>query len=269
MKQLENKVALITGAGRGQGASHAKYLADEGAKIIAIDIAESIPDFYATATKKELDDTVAAVKGAGSEAIGIIADVRDYKQVESAVQQGLEAFGQIDIVCNNAGMIKVDAIDEMTDHALDVVIDICLKGVFNVVRAVAAHMKERRSGCIINTSSAGGIKALPYVSHYAAAKAGVVTATKSWANELAEWNINVNAIAPGTILTGMIEGLAQQAGEDPAEAFESYNENALFKGPDGRIEVDDISKLVVYLASDAGRRITGQTIAVDAGWTAS
>lgn len=267
--KLEGKVALITGAARGQGASHAKYLAREGAKIIALDILEDLPGFYPTGTQEELDATVATVKQIGSDAIGLQVDVRDFKQVKAAVETGLEQFGRIDVVCNNAGMIRVDAIDEMTDESLDIVVDICLKGVFNVVRAVAPHMKERGSGSIINTSSAGGIKALPYVSHYAAAKGGVVLATKSWANELAEWNINVNAVAPGTILTGMITGLAGQAGQDPDEAFEDYNANVLFKGAKGRVEVDDISKMVVFLASDDARTITGQTIAIDAGWTAS
>lgn len=267
--KLEGKVAFITGAARGQGASHAKYLAREGARIIAVDILDEIPNFYPTGTQAELDATVAAVKEIGSDAIGLKVDVRSFQQVKAAVEQGLEKFGRIDIVCNNAGMIRVDAIDEMTDESLDVVVDICLKGTFNVVRAVAPHMKERGSGSIINTSSAGGIKALPYVSHYAAAKGGVVLATKSWANELAEWNINVNAVAPGTILTGMITGLAGQAGQDPDEAFEDYNANVLFKGPKGRVEVDDISKVVVFLASEDARTITGQTIAIDAGWTAS
>lgn len=273
MGKLEGKVAFITGAARGQGASHAKHLAREGAKIVAVDILVPIPDFYATASQSDLDATVQEIKDLGSDAIGLQVDVRDYQQVKAAVDQGIETFGRIDILCNNAGMIRVDAIDEMTDESLDVVVDICLKGVFNGVRAVAAHMKARGSGSIINTSSAGGIKALPYVSHYAAAKGGVVLATKSWANELAEWNINVNAVAPGTILTGMITGLAGQAGQDPDEAFVDYNANTLFKGNEkgdkGRVEVEDISKVVVFLASDDARTITGQTIAIDAGWTAS
>jgi len=267
--KLEGQVAFITGAARGQGASHARYLAREGAKIVAVDICEPIADFYPTATQDELDALVQEIKDLGSDAIGLKVDVRDFSQVKSAIETGIATFGRIDVVCNNAGMIRVDAIDEMDDHALDVVIDICLKGPFNVVRAVAQHMKQRGSGSIINTSSAGGIKALPYVSHYAAAKGAVVLATKSWANELAEWNINVNAVAPGTIKTGMIIGLAGQAGQDPDEAFEAYNENGLFKGPKGVVEVDDISKVVVFLASEDARTITGQTFAIDAGWTAS
>ncbi|MBF6621687.1 MAG: mycofactocin-coupled SDR family oxidoreductase [Patulibacter sp.] len=273
MGKLDGKVAFITGGARGQGASHAKYLAREGAKIAVVDILDSIPDFYATATQEELDQTVQEIKDIGSDAIGLKVDVRDFAQVKAAVDKTIETFGRVDILCNNAGMIRVDAIDEMSDHSLDVVVDICLKGVFNGVRAVAAHMKERGSGSIINTSSAGGIKALPYVSHYAAAKGGVVLATKSWANELSEWNINVNAVAPGTILSGMITGLAGQAGQDPDEAFKDYNANTLFAGNEpgdkGRVEVDDISKVVLFLATDDARTITGQTIAIDAGWTAS
>lgn len=267
--KLEGKVAFITGAGRGQGASHARYLAREGAKIIAVDICEEIADFYPTASQDELDALVQEIKDLGSDAIGMKVDVRSFEQVKAAIDKGIEHFGRIDIVCNNAGMIRVDAIDEMSDHSLDVVVDICLKGPFNVVRAVAQHMKQRGSGSIINTSSAGGIKALPYVSHYAAAKGAVILATKSWANELSEWNINVNAVAPGTIKTGMIIGLAGQAGQDVDEAFEDYNANTLFQGEKGVVEVDDISKVVVFLASDDARTVTGQTIAIDAGWTAS
>ena len=130
-------------------------------------------------------------------------------------------------------------------------------------------MKERREGKIINTSSAGGIKALPYVSHYAASKGAVVLATQSWANELAEWEINVNGVAPGTIFSGMITGIAGQIGRDASEAFEEFNANNLFKGERGHVTVDDISKMIVFLAGDDSRMITGQVFPVDAGWTAS
>lgn len=266
---LEGKVAFITGAGHGQGASHARHLAREGARIVALDICEDIKPIYPLATREELDGTVAAVEEIGSEAIAIQADVRSSAQMRRAVETAVERFGTIDILCNNAGVCIVEAVDAITDESLDAVIDVNLKGVFNAMRFVAPVMKAQRSGKVINTSSAGGIKALPQVSHYAAAKGGVVLATRSWANELAEWEINVNGIAPGTIHTGMITGLAAQLGVDPDAAFTEFNANNMFRGERGHVTVDDISRMVVFLASDDARMITGQVFPVDAGWVAS
>jgi NAD(P)-dependent dehydrogenase (short-subunit alcohol dehydrogenase family) len=267
--KLDGKVAFITGAGHGQGASHARHLAREGARIVALDICEDIAPIYPLATREELDATVADVEAAGSEAIAIQADVRSSEQMRKAVHKAVEHFGTIDILCNNAGVCIVEAVDEITDEILDAVIDVCLKGVFNTTRFIAPIMKAQRSGKIINTASAGGLKALPQVSHYAAAKGGVVLATKSWANELSEWEINVNGIAPGTIHTGMITGLAGQLGLDSNEAFANFNANNMFKGERGHVTVDDISKMVLFLASDDARMITGQVFPVDAGWVAS
>jgi (+)-trans-carveol dehydrogenase len=266
---LENRVAFITGASHGQGASHARYLARAGAKIVAVDICEDIEPIYPLGTRDELDATVAAVEEAGSEGIAIQADVRSSEQIEAAVGTAKERFGRIDILCNNAGVCIVEAIDAITDRTLDVVIDVNVKGIFNTMRHIAPIMKEQRYGKVINTSSAGGIKALPYVSHYAASKGAVVLATKSWANELAEWEINVNGVAPGTILSGMITGLAEQLGQDADDAYAEFNANNMFKGERGHVTVDDISKMVLFLASDDSRMITGQVFPVDAGWVAS
>lgn len=267
--KLEGKVVFVTGAAHGQGASHARYLANEGARIVAVDICEDIKPIYPLATREELDGTVASINEAGGEAIAVQADVRSSSEMKAAVDVAVKAFGTIDILCNNAGVCIVEAVDEISDKSLDAVIDVNLKGVFNTLRHIAPIMKAQGSGKIINTASAGALKALPMVSHYAAAKGGVVMATKSWANELSEWGINVNGIAPGTIHTGMITGIAGQLGQDPDEAFEQFNANNMFKGERGHVTVDDISKMVVYLASDDARMITGQVIPVDAGWVAS
>jgi NAD(P)-dependent dehydrogenase (short-subunit alcohol dehydrogenase family) len=269
MGKLDGKVAFVTGASHGQGASHAKYLAREGANIVALDICQDIDPIYPLGTREELDATVAAVEEIGTKAVAIEADVRSSEQMEAAVKRAVDEFGTVDILCNNAGVCIVEGVDEISDRTLDAVIDVNLKGVFNTTRFIAPLMKEQRSGKIINTSSAGGLKALPYVSHYAAAKGGVVLATKSWANELSEWEINVNGIAPGTIFTGMITGLAAQQDLDADVAFEQFNANNMFKGERGHVTVDDISKMVVFLASDDARMITGQVFPVDAGWVAS
>jgi NAD(P)-dependent dehydrogenase (short-subunit alcohol dehydrogenase family) len=268
-QDLAGKVAFITGAAHGQGASHARHLAQRGAKIAALDICHDIEPIYPLGTREELNETVQAVKDIGTDAIAIEADVRSSEQMEAAVKSTMEAFGRIDILCNNAGVCIVEAVDEISDRSLDAVIDVNLKGMFNTMRYIAPIMKQQRYGKVVNTSSAGGLKALPYVSHYAAAKGAVVMATKSWANELSEWEINVNGIAPGTIFTGMITGLAAQMDRDADEAFDEFNANNMFKGERGHVTVDDISKMVVFLASDDSRMITGQVFPVDAGWVAS
>jgi len=267
--KLEGKVAFVTGAAHGQGASHAKYLAREGATIAALDICHDIDPIYPLGTRDELDSTVETIKEQGSDAIAIEADVRSSEQMEAAVKRTMEKWGRIDILCNNAGVCIVEAVDEISDRSLDAVIDVNVKGIFNTMRYIAPIMKQQRYGKVINTSSAGGIKALPYVSHYAASKGAVVLATKSWANELAEWEINVNGVAPGTIFTGMITGIAGQLSQDADEAFEQFNANNMFKGERGYVTVDDISKMIVFLASDDARMITGQVFPVDAGWVAS
>lgn len=268
-QDLEGRVAFITGAAHGQGASHARYLARRGARIAALDICHDIDPIYPLGTRAELDETVQSVKELGSDAIAIEADVRSSEQMEAAVKRTMEEYGRIDILCNNAGVCIVEAVDAITDRSLDAIIDVNVKGIFNTMRYIAPIMKEARYGKVINTSSAGGLKALPYVSHYAAAKGAVVMATKSWANELSDWEINVNGIAPGTIYTGMITGLAGQLDRDVDEAFAEFNANNMFKGERGHVTVDDISRMVVFLAGDDSRMITGQVFPVDAGWVAS
>lgn len=269
--RLKDKVAFVTGAGRGQGRNHCLALAREGASIVAIDIDKQIPPIYPLSTADDLRQTVEQVEALDRRIISMACDVRDEGAVKAAVDKALKEFGKIDILCNNAGVCKVDAVDEMPTEALEAMLDVNVKGIFYTAKYIVPGMKERKYGKIINTASAGGLKALPYVSHYAASKGAVVMATKSWANELSEWGINVNAICPGTILSGMIIGLAgQMEGEvDPFEAYVSFNANNMFKGERGHVTVDDISAMVVYLASDDARMITGQAIPVDAGWTSS
>jgi (+)-trans-carveol dehydrogenase len=268
--RLDGQVALITGAARGQGASHAKYLAGEGARIAALDICHDIELIYPLGTKEELDGTVAAVEAIGSEAIAIEGDVRSSKDMEEAVGRVLDCWGRIDILCNNAGVCIVgESVDDITDLSLDTVIDICLKGVIQTTRYVAPVMKRQQSGKIINTSSCGALKAMPYISTYTAAKGAIIQLTQSWANELAEWGVTVNAIAPGSVLTGMVSGLAGQLGRDVQDAWEEFGSYRLFSGERGHLTVDDLSRMVVFLASDEARMITGQVIAVDAGWSVS
>lgn len=260
---LVGKVALVTGAGRGQGAEHAYALARAGAAIVALDIAADIDGFYPMASESDLAATLAGVESLGAEAMGVVADVRDSDAVATAVRAAHDRFGSIDIVCNNAGICRVEAIDEISDRSLDAVIDTNLKGPFNVARAVVPLMKTRRSGCIINIASAAAIKAVGYTSVYVATKAAAIAITKSWAHELAEWNIRVNCIAPGSIHNALTEGIAAQRGLDMNEALASWRDQQVLQ--DVSVTAADIAEMVVYLAT--ANVITGQTYAVDAGWS--
>lgn len=265
---LDGQVAVITGAARGQGASHAKYLAREGARIVAIDICADISPVYPLATREDLHRTVADVKDLGVDAMAITADVRSSRQMREAMAAVVAQFARIDILCNNAGTCVIEGIEEMTDDGLDAVLDVNVKGVFNATRFVAPVMKRQRSGRIINTVSAAAFRPQPYISAYAASKGAITLATKAWAAELAEWEISVNGVAPGTVITPMVTGMIEQAGQPMEETIEAFHANHLFKGERGRISVEDVSKLVVFLAGDDARMVTGQVFGVDAGFSA-
>lgn len=265
--KLEGKVALVTGAAHGQGASHCRFLAREGAQIIAIDICKNVPPFYTLGSEEEMQRTVADCKDLGVGALGLVADVRSLPAMREAVNLGLKEFGQIDILVNNAGIARIDAIDDVTTDVLDAIIDINVKGSFYATQCVVPGMKLRSYGRIVNIASAAAVKPLPYLSHYSASKAAMVAATKSWAKELGPWEITVNCIAPGTVLTDMIIGLAHQIGKDPDAAFEEFNRGSAFTGPRAHVLSEDISQAVMYLVSEEARMVTGQVISVDGGKT--
>ncbi len=179
---LAGRVALVTGAGQAQGTGACLALAHAGATIVAVDIGADIDGFYPMATESDLAATLAGVEALGGEAMAIIADVRDSTAIVTAVSAAHTRFGSIDMVCNNAGICRVEGIDEITDSSLDAVIDTNLKGLFNVARAVVPIMKAQHSGTIINIASAAAIKVLGYTSVYVATKAAAIAITKSWAH---------------------------------------------------------------------------------------
>jgi NAD(P)-dependent dehydrogenase (short-subunit alcohol dehydrogenase family) len=161
----------------------------------------------------------------------------------------------------------VSGVLEMSTEEMDLQIDVNLKGPFHFVRHVAPGMKERHFGRIINISSSGGVRPFAYLSHYVAAKAGLIMAGRSWAQEFGEYGITVNAIAPGVLRTPMNDHVLALLDMELDAGYEEWMTRNVFRGEENPLTMDDVSRAIVYLASEDGRAITGQTIAVDSGWT--
>ncbi len=258
MSRVQGKVALITGAARGQGRAHALKLASEGADVILSDIA---------AVEEELAETTAAVGKLGRKVVRGLADVRDLVALERLVAQAVRELGRLDIVVANAGIVSWGRFWEMEPQRWQDMIDINLTGVFNTFRAATPAMIEAgNGGSIIATSSVAGIKSLPGQAHYSAAKHGVVGLVKSAAIELAPYRIRVNSIHPFGVSTPM-------AAPNP-EMEKIFAENPTYKVAMGQIltdppisEPEDIANAVLFLSSDESRTITGAQIPVDHGAT--
>jgi (+)-trans-carveol dehydrogenase len=268
--RVENKVAFITGAARGQGRSHAVRLAEEGADIIAIDLCaqiDSVP--YPMATPQDLADTVRAVEACGRRIVARQADVRDLDAVRQAVDDGVAELGRLDIVSANAGISSMSRLESMPEQQWKDMIDTNLTGVFHTVRASIPHIKAgRRGGSIIVTSSIAGLGPHLNVGHYVSAKHGLVGLMRTLALELAPDMIRVNSLHPTQVDTPMIMNDATRklfAPNDPSDdAFAAVSQrmNAL---PIPWVEPVDISNALLFLASDEGRYITGVALPIDAG----
>lgn len=245
MKLLEGKTALITGASKGIGKGIAECFADHGASV-AFTYLSSVE--AAEAFEKELAQKGVQVKGYRS-------DASQYEQAQELVKAVLEDFGTIDILINNAGITKDNLLMRMSEGDFDKVIEVNLKSVFNLTKAVQRTMLKARSGSIINVSSVVGVKGNAGQANYAASKAGMIGFTKSMALELGSRNIRCNAIAPGFIETEMTEKL------DP-DTVQSWREAIpLRRGG----SPEDVASACLFLASDLSTYITGQTLQVDGG----
>jgi SDR family mycofactocin-dependent oxidoreductase len=260
---LKDKVAFITGAAHGQGRATALALANEGVHIIAFDIARplSYPG-YSMGSADELESLQEECQKVGVRCIPFRGDVRADADVTAAVAKATEAFGRIDILFNNAGICAYGLADELTEDAWDAMLDINLKGAWLAARRVIPLMKAQQSGIIINNSSIAGLRGMNRLSHYAASKWGLVGLTKSWALELAAYNIRVNSIHPTGVDTPMNDGLAFLEGSTPQEIAERSAGNLL---PVPWITTEDVAKAVLYLADESGRYITGTQLVLDAG----
>jgi SDR family mycofactocin-dependent oxidoreductase len=269
---LDGKVAFITGAGRGQGRSHAVRLASEGAAIIATDSLKNVATVvYDMATLDDLEDTARAVKDVGGRVMTLQADVRSQSDLDSAVVAGLAEFGHIDVVSANAGVSSFAPIWEMTEEQWGDVLDINLSGVFRTIKAVApAMIAQKTGGAIIITSSTAAYKGSPMSANYASSKAGLVALMHCAANALAPHSIRVNTIHPTGVGTEMIHNPASlrrfmPGVEDPSidQLRDKFSANNALPVP--WVEPNDISEAVLWLASEGARYVTGISLPVDAG----
>lgn len=243
---LEGKVAIVTGGSRGIGRAIAEDLAKHGAKIVVNYNSNIIA----------ADETVAAIKALGSEAIAVQADVSNFEQAQNLAKAATDKFGQIDILVNNAGTTKDTLLMTMKEEQWDDVININLKSAFNMSKAVARPMVRRKQGGrIINISSVSGLIGLPGQSNYSASKAGMIGFSKALAKELGGRAITVNCIAPGFIPTDLT-----------SELDEARVRWIMENTPLGRMgQPEEIAYAVTFLASDRAAFITGETLRVDGG----
>ncbi len=261
--ELAGRVALITGAAHGQGRASALALAREGVHIAALDVARTLSyPGYALGSPQALDTLAEECRRLGVHCLTFAADVRDDKSVSAAVEETIARLGRIDILFNNAGICAYGLVHELTEEAWDAMLDINLKGAWLVARRVIPHMIARKSGVILNNSSIAGLRGMARLSHYAASKWGLVGLTKSWAIELAPYNIRVVSLHPTGVNTPMNDGLAALEGATPQQIAERSAGN-LLAAP--WIEPEDVAAAVVYLASDKARFITGSQFVLDAG----
>lgn len=273
MGKLKGKVAFITGAARGQGRSHAVRLAEEGADIIAVDVAQQLSTTeYPLATAEDLGETVRLVEALGRRIVAKQADVRNYDVLASAVDAGVSELGRLDIVVANAGIAGFGKVDELSEEQWREMIDVNLTGVWHTTKVAIRHLRQAGGGSIILTSSVAGLRGTANLAHYIAAKHGVVGLMRALAVELAHDRIRANSVHPTSVDTAMIHNDLTYALFAPDLAAAQRDRAALSERfasinvlPIDWVDPVDISNAVVWLASDDARYVTGVTLPVDAG----
>ena len=242
---LENKTAVVTGASRGIGLAVAKKLASQGANIAVLYVGDTTEGENA---KKELEEL--GVK------VGLYyCDVSNFEESKSAVDKVIEDFGGIDILVNNAGIVRDKLVIKMGEADFDSVINVNLKGTFNMIKHTYTHFMKKRAGRIVNVSSIVGLQGNAGQANYSASKAGVIGITKSVARELAGRGVTVNAVAPGYIMTDMTNALSDKVKEQFTNAIPMKR---------GGLP-EDVANVISFLCSDDASYVTGEVIRVDGG----
>lgn len=241
--RLKDKVALITGGARGIGRATAELFLREGARVAVVDV--------------DQNEVLQAAQEMGENAFGLAMDVTSQSSVSEAVEKVIAHFGTIDILINNAGILRDAQLAKMAEADFDAVIAVNLKGVYNTTQIVAKHMVERGKGSIVNASSVVALYGNFGQTNYVATKAAVIGMTKTWSRELGRKGVRVNAVAPGFIKTRMTEGI-------PDKVMEQLGA----KVPLGRMgEPKEIAAAYLFLASDEASYVNGHVLSVDGGVT--
>lgn len=275
-RPLEGRVALVTGAARGQGRSHAVRLAEDGADIIAIDICGQVSGTisYSAATPDDLTDTEVAVEAAGRKILAREVDIRDLSALQKVVDDGTQRFGRLDVVVANAGVLSWNRLWEMSEEQWDTVIDVNLSGTWRTLRAaVPAMIRAGNGGSIIIVSSSTGIKATPGNGHYSASKHGLVGLTNALALEVGEYGIRVNSVHPYAVDTAMagLEGMTDIFTRHPnylhslpPMPFKPVGRGEP-AGDQAMMTVEEVSDVVAWLAGDGSSALSAGQICVDRG----
>ena len=244
--RLQDKVAIITGAGQGIGQATALKFAQEGAKVVVCDV-----------KPESIEETVALCKETRGDALGYVADVRDFQALQQMVDVTVEKWGRVDCLVNNAGIVADAQIKNMTEDQFDRVIEINLKGVYNCTKAVVDTMLRQQAGVILNASSIVGLYGNFGQTNYAASKFGVIGMVKTWARELGRKGIRANAVCPGFIATNILSSM-------PEKVLRALEE----KIPMGRLgKPEEVANTFAFLASDEASYINGAVIEVSGGLT--
>jgi SDR family mycofactocin-dependent oxidoreductase len=274
MSRLDGRVALVTGAARGQGRSHAVRLAEKGADLILGDACRSIDavsPFYDAPSVEDLEETAELVRKTGRSVVSLQADVRSLGDMRALVDAGLSQLGRLDVVCANAGIFTHGLLWELSEDEWRDMIDVNLTGVWHTLKAsVPVLIDQGEGGSIVLTSSTSGLKGYPHIGHYTAAKHGVIGLMRTLANELAPYRIRVNTVCPTNVDTPMVQNaatyrlfaphVAEPKKEAVTDGFASIN---AMKVP--WVDSRDISSAVAWLVSGEARYVTGVALPVDAG----
>lgn len=266
---LEGKVAVVTGAARGQGRAHAQRLSAEGADIIALDIAGPLPPSvpYSSPTPEDLDETARLVAANGRRVIATAVDTRDLEAMRAAVDSGVAELGRLDVVVANAGICCPTTWDQITAQAFRETIDTNVIGTWNTVMVSAPHLiSGGDGGSIILVGSAAGVRMQPFMVHYTASKHAITGMARAFAAELGAYSIRVNSLHPGAVASpmvttpGMREAMSQAAEANPH--LRDMHKPLL---PEGIAMPEDIADAVAWLASGQSKFVTGSQISVDLG----
>jgi NAD(P)-dependent dehydrogenase (short-subunit alcohol dehydrogenase family) len=263
--RLAGRAALVTGAGRGIGRAIAELLAAEGAAVVVNDLGGGV-DGTGSGSTSAADEVVQAIRSRGGTAVANYDSVADFRAAERMVETAVKEFGAIDVLVNNAGILRDRMIFNMSEAEWDAVVAVHLKGTFNCTRHAAGHMRQQKRGAIVSISSTSGLYGNSGQANYGAAKDGIAGLTRVAARDLGKYGIRVNAVAPGA-MTRMTQTVPQSARTVRASRGMSTGagERAF---PLRNFGPENVAPFVVYLATDAARNVNGQTFLVMAGLVA-